>query len=74
MGRTEFGKRVKHLLVENDMTQTELANEIGVTRVTVCNMLSKKTPPSTKTLCEISDVFGVSTDYLLGRTDNLERI
>ncbi|OUO35677.1 hypothetical protein B5F88_14715, partial [Flavonifractor sp. An306] len=25
--------------------------------------------PSTETVCALADVFGVSTDYLLGRTD-----
>lgn len=28
--------------------------------------------PSTETVCVLADIFGVSTDYLLGRTDRQE--
>ena len=59
-----FGK-----LVGEGATQQEIADKIGVTRQNVGKWLSGITTPDIVTLVKIADAYGVSTDYLLGRTD-----
>ena len=49
-------------------TQQEVANRVGVSRQNVGKWLSGETTPDINTLGKISDAYGVSTDYLLGRT------
>lgn len=49
------------------MTRTELAKRMGVSLNTMSGYVSGSPIPST-ILCEMADLFGVSTDYLLGRT------
>ncbi|MDK2920154.1 MAG: hypothetical protein PWQ37_2887 [Candidatus Petromonas sp.] len=64
-----FGKRLSQLRKENQMTQSELAKKLEISRGTIGMYEIGKRDPDTKTLEKISDIFNVSTDYLLGRTD-----
>ena len=52
-------KRIKVLLAENDMTQTDLANKIGSADQHVSSILTKETC-SLNTLGKISKALGVS--------------
>ncbi len=54
-----------------NLPQEQLARLIGVERSTISSYESNMRQPSLETLSRIADVFGVSTDYLLGRTDRL---
>lgn len=54
------------LRLENKMTQTELANKIGVVKGTIANYESGLRKPDNDKLIALSEVFGVSVDYLLG--------
>ena len=47
---------------------------IGVNRTTVNKWNMNGTTPKGETICLIADYFQVSTDYLLGRTENREGI
>ena len=60
-----FGMRLNTLLAENDMKQMELADRIGVTDKTVSVWCAGKLTISIFRLLDISEVFGVSTDWLL---------
>lgn len=62
-----IGKRVKDLRVESQISQQELGNIIGVTKVSVCGYENGTRIPSLDTLIKIADTLGASTDYLLGR-------
>ncbi len=64
------GERLKQLRKERNLTQTELGNKINVTKVSISGYESGNRTPDTDTLHRIADFFEVSTDYLLGRTDN----
>jgi len=66
-----FPKRFKYLRQSNNLAQGQLARLIGVDRSTISSYESNMRQPSLDTLSRIADVFGVSTDYLLGRTDTL---
>ena len=54
------------LRLENKMTQTELANKIGVVKGTIANYESGLRKPDNDKLIALSEVFGVSVDFLLG--------
>ena len=54
-----------------NLPQEQLARLLGVDRSTISSYESNMRQPSLDTLSRIADVFGVSTDYLLGRTNNL---
>lgn len=66
-----FSKRLKELRESKGWTQDELANKLGVSRPAVAGYESeeKNRIPRKETLSKIADLFGVTTDYLLGRVD-----
>jgi Predicted transcriptional regulators len=61
----KFGQKLKRLRQEKDWSQEKLADEIGVKRLAINKYESGQTKPSAETLQRISEVFGVSIDYLL---------
>ncbi len=63
------GERLKQLRKERQLTQTELGDKINVTKVSISGYENGNRSPDTDTLQRLADFFGVSTDYLLGRTD-----
>lgn len=64
-----FGDRVKKLRKENNITQRELALELDLkSDSTIANYEQGRVPPH-KTLEKLADYFGVTVDYLLGRSD-----
>lgn len=65
-----FSERIKQLRIENNMKQKELASLIYVSRPTVAGYETKNRNPEYSILVAIADVFNVTTDYLLGRTDD----
>jgi transcriptional regulator with XRE-family HTH domain len=46
------------------------ADKFGVTRATISIWKSRNTTPKGDTVAAIADAFGISSDYLLGRTDD----
>lgn len=65
-----FSYRLTVLLDENNMTQTQLAKEIGTSNVTICRYLTCERIPRLDVVTKIASVFNVSLDYLLGLTDD----
>ncbi len=61
----KFAQILKRLRQENNWSQEQLAERIGVKRLAVGKYESGQTKPSAETLQKISEVFGVSIDYLL---------
>jgi transcriptional regulator with XRE-family HTH domain len=56
--------------IRNGKTQKEIADYLNISRSTYTLYESAKRQMSNETLCALAEYFGVSTDYLLGRTDN----
>lgn len=69
-----FGKSLKLLLEEREMSQIELALAIGYTQRAVSKWVNEQSEPSESAIKKVSDFFGVSTDYLLGRSDDLGNV
>jgi transcriptional regulator with XRE-family HTH domain len=61
-------ERIEELCIENKITVAELERRVGLGNG-VIRRWKERTPASDK-LNDIADYFKVSTDYLLGRTDN----
>lgn len=64
-----FASRLRELLEERNITQPVLAEAIGVSRQSVGQWKDGKTVPDILDLRKIAIFFGVSTDYLLCRTN-----
>lgn len=60
-----LGQKLKALLKDNNMTQENLAERLDVSRQAVGKWVNDKGIPEVGKLVQISDLFGVSTDYLL---------
>lgn len=61
--------RIKELRKSKNMTQTDLAKLLNVKQNTISNWESERTEIDKSSLLFMCDYFGVSVDYLLGRTD-----
>lgn len=60
------GERIKELRTEKGLTQKDLADKLFVTAQAVSRWEKGEVEPSVSTLSEMSKIFGVSTDELLG--------
>ena len=67
-----FGARAKMLVTDRDVTQKKLAKHIGITPAKMSNYLTEKNEMPCRVIVGIADYFHVSTDYLLGLTDEPE--
>ncbi len=62
-------ERVRELMKEENLTQVELANKIGLKQNTISAWLLNKKEPSIRSLWLVADYFNVDIDYLVGRKD-----
>ena len=65
MAEQMFSDRLKELMQARRMTQTALADQIGVTQSYVSALRKGQYTPSRRTLNDIAAVFGVSPEWLL---------
>lgn len=61
-------EKIKELAEKQGISLNKLEANLGYSRNTIYNM--RKSTPNSERISEIADYFNVSTDYLLGRTDN----
>lgn len=61
--------RIKELRQENDILQSDLAKRLKVGQATISNWETGRYEPDQDALREMSKIFGVSIDYILGNTD-----
>jgi len=64
----DFGQRLKQLREHAGLTQKELAEKFNITSQALCKYEGGRVP-NEKILTQIATFFGVSTDYLLGLTN-----
>ena len=64
-----FGQRLKELREKHGFTQEQLGEKISVTKGNISKYESGKLEPNIETIRLIANIFDVSTDYLLGRSD-----
>lgn len=61
-------EKIKELADKQGISLNILEEKLGFSRNTIYNM--KKSTPNVERVSKIADYFNVSTDYLLGRTEN----
>lgn len=61
-------ERIKELCKKRGITVSELENRVGFGKNSIYKW--KTQSPKIETLQKVADYFNVSTDYLLGRTDD----
>ncbi len=62
----DFGNNLKTLRLQNGLTQAQVAQKLGVTKSVISAYETGLRLPSYDILINISKLFRVSTDYLLG--------
>ena len=67
---TDFPSRLRRLRKSRNINQAQLAKMLGYGYTAIANYESGRNEPSLGDLYRIADFFDVSTDYLLGRTDD----
>ena len=69
--QTMLNDKIKLLREAGGMTQVGLAKELSVSKQCVSNWENNNIQPSVEMLVAIADFFGVSTDYLLDRENEV---
>ena len=64
-----FPKRLIEQRKLNKLTQTDVARYLNITQPSYIRYENGKAEPTYENLVRLADLFDVSVDYLLGRTD-----
>ncbi|HDR7601542.1 TPA: helix-turn-helix transcriptional regulator [Bacillus mycoides] len=67
-----IGEKIKELRKNSKITQEQLGNAIGVSKMAISYFEKGKKSPGRESLEKIADYFNVTTDYLLGRSEDPE--
>ncbi len=62
--------RIKELRIENGLSQKQLATNIETTQSNIARWENEINEPSASQLIKLSDFFGCSIDFLVGREDD----
>ena len=65
-----FAERLKELRAEKGISQEKLAKELQLSKAIICYWETDQSEPTAPNIVKVADRFGVTADYLLGRTDN----
>lgn len=65
----DFNKRLRHMRIVRNFTQPYVADSIGTTLRNYQKYEQGKARPPYETLVKLATILNVSTDYLLGLTD-----
>ena len=63
---TDFAKRLRELRQEKGMTQQQIATLLNLKQQSYLRYENGTGEPSLNTLIRLTQIFGVSSDYLLG--------
>lgn len=66
----EIGIKIKQLRTQRNISQIALAKQLGVSKSVVSSYENSIHLPPYDVLIQLTRIFGVSTDYLLGVTGN----
>ena len=64
-----LGNRIKQLREELGLKQEELANKLSISPSAIGMYETNKREPNNELTIKLADFFGVTTDYLLGKSD-----
>lgn len=64
-----IGSRISQLRESRGWTQEQLSSSLGISRAALSHYEKNRREPDTETLTKVADLFQVSIDYLVGRTN-----
>ncbi len=64
-----IGSKIIQLRKDNNLSQSQLANKIGVSRTIVGNYERGTNSPSVEILLKIANTFNVSVDFIIGESN-----
>lgn len=67
---TIFHSKIKEFRKSINLTQKQMAERLNITERAYQYYESGQREPNLDTLFDISNIFDISTDYLLGKTNN----
>jgi transcriptional regulator with XRE-family HTH domain len=65
-----IGSRISKLREDRGWTQEQTAASLGISRAALSHYEKNRREPDTDTLSKFADLFHVSVDYLVGRTNS----
>lgn len=66
----DYIKRIRDLREDSDKTQQDIAEVLGTSQTMYARYERGANEMPIRHLLKLADYYGVSTDYILGRTDN----
>ena len=71
MNKKNILNRIKKIIEENNLSNSEFAEKIGIPKSSVTHLLSERNNPSLDIITKISEAFeNISTDYLIFGQEN----
>ena len=70
MERKTYVERIKQLREEDGLSQAQLAKAVGISQSAIALWELGDRTPSADAIIKLAKFFDVSTDYLLGLSDN----
>ena len=70
----KFADRICLARKENNFNQQDIADILGVTRATISSWETGRTEPNRHHIVELSRIYNVTIDYLLGINNNTKKI
>lgn len=70
----DYADRILDLRKNQGLTQKQLASDMNLSEVGIQNYEGRRRKPNFDVLISLADFFNVSLDYLVGRSDNPQRI
>lgn len=70
--KLSFGEKVKNLREDADLNQTQLGKKVGMTQRKISYIECGKCEPSIEDILAFCRFFNVSSDFLLGLSDNIK--
>lgn len=65
----KLGRRLKEAREKTHLTQQQVADRLGISNGTLSGYERNYRDPDTDTLSKLAELYGVSVDWLTGRTD-----
>lgn len=69
MIKIKFSENLRQLMKDENLTQQELANKMGIAQSAISAWLNQKKEPSVSNLWLLADIFNIDMDCLVGRKD-----
>ncbi|MWC30438.1 helix-turn-helix domain-containing protein [Paenibacillus sp. MMS18-CY102] len=69
----DIGTRIAHLREQRGWTQEQTSQSLGISRAALSHYEKNRREPDTETLTKFADLFNVTIDFLVGRTNKPEQ-